>query len=310
MYWLSTSSGDVKIRKGLLIALVVVTASAAVAGSASASQLIARDARDVQLAVDTGGRALLTFHEGSRLRHVLAWGAVNARAHPRARKQRRFRLDYSGGWGTWRREVWRNFPNACQPYDGPPLAWLVTACKARDGSYWAVQGWQRMLPNYGAAPSGRQGAWELRLSHWRGELARLEIELDWAYGRFDHLFGRLTYRGQPVFGRRATRAGAPLDALGRNIYLDTFNSAYGRGWRRENSFLTHRGTGAFCYGVFPERPGAPVGKGERYRATVIGPGVTPDLVWQGNAPGNFDRRLDSLANEKIRSLGSAKCKPN
>ena len=117
------------------------------------------------------------------------------------------------------------FPTRCQAYDGPPLVWFVTACKARDGSYWAVQSWQRMLPNYGAAPSGQRGAWELRLSHWRGELARLEIELDWAYGLFDHLFGRLTYRGQPVFGRRATRAGAPLDGLGRNIYLDTFNSA-------------------------------------------------------------------------------------
>jgi hypothetical protein len=41
------------------------------------------------------------------------------------------------------------------------------------------------------------------------------------------VFGRLTYLGQPVYGMRATTKGAPLDSFGRNIYLDTFNSAYG-----------------------------------------------------------------------------------
>jgi hypothetical protein len=43
---------------------------------------------------------------------------------------------------------------------------------------------------------------------------------------------------------------------------------------------------------------------------VVGPGVTPDVVWEGAAPGPFDRHLDSLANERIRLLGSEQCKPN
>ena len=136
------------------------------------------------------------------------------------------------------------------------------------------------------------------------------MEVNWAYGRYDHLFGRLTYRGRPVYGHRATARGNPLDPFGRNVYLDTFNSAYGRGWRRENAFLTHRGSGAFCYGVYPSAPGRAAGKGERYRATVIGPGVTPDVMWEGAAPGPFDRQLDLLANERIRALGSEQCKPN
>ena len=284
--------------------------SAALPAAASASQLIARDALGVTLAVDKQGRALVTYRERGRLRHVVAWGAVNAVASDHSGRHARFRLDYSGGWSRWRREVWRGFVNGCRAYDGPPLAWLVTACKAPDGSYWAVQSWRRMLPNYGAEPRGRQGVWELRLSHWRGDLARLEVELDWAFGRFDHVFGRLTYRGVPVHGQRVTAAGAPLDGFGRNIYLDTFNSAYGRGWHRENSFLTHRGSGAFCYGVFPRSAGAPAGKGERYRASVIGPGVTPDLMWHGVAPGRYDRGLDSLANQRILSLGSQQCRPN
>lgn len=288
----------------------MLVAVAALPVTASASQLIARDAQAVALAVDSQGRALLTYRERGRIRRVLAWGAVNAVAPGRTGRHVRFRLDYSGGWGSAGRNVWRGFANACGAYDGPPLAWSVTACKAPDGSYWAVQSWQRMLPNYGARAQGRQAAWELRLSHWRGELARLEIELDWAFGRFDHLFGRVTYRGVPVYGRRATPNGAPLDGFGRNVYLDTFGSAYGRGWRRENSFLTHRGSGAFCYGVFPRRAGEPAGNGERYRATVIGPGVTPDIVWSGDAPGRYDRQLDSLANQRIRSLGSRQCRPN
>ena len=67
----------------------------------------------------------------------------------------------------------------------------------------------------------------------------LTIDTDWAWHQWDHLFGTFTYGGQPVFGFRSTPGGEPLDTFGRNIYVDTFNSAYGAGWKRENSFLTH-----------------------------------------------------------------------
>jgi hypothetical protein len=30
--------------------------------------------------------------------------------------------------------------------------------------------------------------------------------------------------------------------------------AYGRGWRRENSFVTTKGTGVFCYGFYRHDP--------------------------------------------------------
>jgi hypothetical protein len=102
------------------------------------------------------------------------------------------------------------------------------------------------------------------------------------------------YGGKPVYGFRATRSGVPLDGYGRNLYLDTYNSAYGRGWRRENSFLAHRGTGLFCYGFYPRRTSrrtaAVAGNGERYRLTVIGPGVTPDMRWEGEGLPTFDPR--------------------
>ncbi|MGE5691767.1 MAG: hypothetical protein ACM33B_14525 [Pseudomonadota bacterium] len=295
------------MRRAAVIAALVV--ACALPGVAEASQLIDRNASGVGLQVNRRGEALLTYRAGGRLRRVLAWGAVNAHAPSRSRPQRAFRLDYSGGWRKHGRRVWVGFRNACAAYDGPGLAWGVTACKAPDGSYWAVQAWQRMLPNYGVAPTPRQAAWELRLSHWAGPLPQLELTMNWAYRRYDHLFGRFTYAGAPVYGFRATRGGSPLDAYGRNVYVDTYDSRYGGGWRRENSFLTHTGSGAFCYGFYPHGD-RPSGMGTQYRATVIGPGVTPDVTWQGAAPGPYDRNADAQANALIRALGTNQCKPN
>ena len=190
-----------------------------------------------------------------------------------------------------------------------------------DGSHWAVQSWQRGLPNLGLDPwKPLQGARELRLSRWSTDLPKLELWTNWAYSkRFHHVFGRFSYLGQPVFGFAASAKGAPADGYGRNIYVDTLNSAYGTGWRRENSFLAHTGTGVFCYGFYPHDPypgypaagRRPEGKGERYRATAIGPGVTPDVMWEGAAPMSYDAVLDRQLVDAQRALygADALCKP-
>jgi len=276
------------------IAVAVVTC-AAFAVPARGSELVGRGLVPVSLVVDGQGRALVIM-PGRRL---LASGAVNARPPSRGVPQVSFTLRYGGklqGGGS------------CPAYDGPPLVWLVTACKAPDGSYWALQRWQRLRPNYG----GVSGSYELRLSHWTGDLARLQVGVDWAYRRFDHLYGRLTYAGQPVHGFRATRSGVPLDAYGRNLFLDTFDSGYGNGWRRENSFLAQSPNGQFCYGFYPHR-GRTTGKGAQYRLTVIGPGVTPDVGWQGAAPGPFDPTLERQATAAQQPLdagaGPSGCRP-
>jgi hypothetical protein len=288
--------------RGCVLTLCAVTACAvtfgALAGPARASQLIDRDATNVRLQVNAQGQALLTYQARGRLWHVLAWGGINARHPAEGRSQIRLKLDYAGGWGTYRREVWKGFRNACRPYDGPALVWFATACKAPDGSYWALQSWQRMLPNLGYVPwLQSQRAWELRVSHWRGPTAQIEVWLDWVYSRrYHHLFGRLTYLGKPVHGFNSSPTGNPLDRYGRNLYLDTYNSAYGLGWRRENGFLAQKPTGTFCYGFFERKPypGYPDrgllvrGNGERYRLIVQGPGVTPDVMWQGNGLHDYD----------------------
>jgi len=271
---------------------------------ANASTLLDRNARGVTLKVNSKGQAVISYTARGKKWNVLAWGAVNAIAPSAGSRQVDFKLDYSGGWGTYKKDVWKTVKNSCGTYKGPPLAWRVTSCTATDGSSWALQSWQRMLPNYGVAPNATQSVWELRLSHWTGPLPELTVNTNWAYHKYDHLFGSFLYNGAPVHGFRSTAGGNPLDTFGRNLYVDTFNSAYGSGWKRENSFLMHKGTGTFCYGFYPHGS-HPIGKGQRYRATIIGPGVTPDVMWQGTALGPYDASLDQqLADEQRQIFAS------
>ena len=290
----------------ILTALVVLLVPA----GASASTLIDRDATGVTLKVNNDGQALVSYTARGKRWNVLAGNAVNAVPPAAGKKQIDFELDYSGGWGTDKKETWKTFANTCGTYAGPPLAWHVLSCTAKDGSNWGLQAWQRMLPNYGLVPNAKQAVWELRLSHWTGELPALTVNTNWAYRKFDHLFGTFLYDGSPVHGFKSTAGGNPLDSFGRNLYVDTFNSAYGLGWKRENSFLTHKGTGTFCYGFYPHGS-RPSGHGERYRATIIGPGVTPDVMWQGTTLGAYDESLDRQLTEVQRETYASDtlCKP-
>ncbi|MGI9112845.1 MAG: hypothetical protein ACR2GT_11745 [Gaiellaceae bacterium] len=285
----------------LRLAALSALAAAVFASTASASELIDRNAANVKLQVAGNGQALLSYEARGKRWNVLAWGAENAIAPTTARPQVSFELDYSGGYGTYKRDVWKTFKNACRPYAGPELQWLVTACTAPDGSHWAVQAWQRMLPNYGLVPSAKQAVWELRLSHWSGALPQLTVKQNWAYRKFEHLFGSFTYLGDPVHGFKTTSTGAPLDTFGRNLYLDTYDSAYGSGWRRENSFVMHKRTGKFCYGLY-SHGARPVGAGTRYRATIIGPGVTPDVYWESESLGSYDKDFDLRMHEEQKAF--------
>jgi hypothetical protein len=285
-------------RPGLLVGAVLALALAAPAGAA---EILTRNATDIQLGVDNAGRALVTYRAGGRMWHAFVSGAINARQPSRAIPQVKFKIDYSGGRGQWRR-----FRSTCRAYDGPTLAWFVKGCKASDGSYWALQAWQRMLPNVGYVPwRHEQKVWELHISHWTGALAQLEVYQDWVYGgRFEEVFGRATYAGHAIHGYRTTHSGKPLDTYGRLLYLDTFDSQYGTGWSRENSFVVHNPSGMYCYGFYPygsygsypnQRTEKLVGNGEKYRMTLSGPGVTPDVAWVGHGLEEYDATIPELA---------------
>jgi hypothetical protein len=273
------------------LAFVIAALAAALVLSAnpvSASELLQDpNVKLLSLKVNAKGEALLTYRraDGS-LRHVLAWGALNARAPSADLPQVRFKWDYAGGWGKYRNgRYWQSFKNRCAPYDGPPLAMVVAACKAPNGTYWTVQAWQRRLPLLGFDPwLPHHTNWELHVAHWSGELPKLEVYPNWTYGgRWHGVFGRYSYLGQPIYGFGSNAKGVPKDKYGRNLYIDTLNSAYGAGWKRESGILTHRVTGTFCHSFVPQRPFVgypsrelrPAANGERYRVTAGGPGVTP-----------------------------------
>lgn len=292
-----------------LVALLAVS-------SASASEIVTRNAKNVSVKVDAKGHAVIYYTVGTKRFYPVFWGAVNARPPSQTRAQVAFRRDYSGGYMKLGTPLWKNIRNVCRPYTGPALAWYVNGCTAPDGSHWVLQKWQRRLPNLGMTPwLASQRVWELHLSHFTGDPAVLEIYADYIYygGLYHHVFGRLTYKGEPVYGFENTGSGNPTDSYGRNVYLDTFNSRYGSGWKRENGFLSHRFGGTFCYGFypheryasFPDGPVRPRGNGERYRATVMGPGVSPDAFWSGaglpewtNSPdqNDLEERMNRISN--------------
>jgi hypothetical protein len=276
------------------------------ASPASASQSIDSGATGVTLKVNSKGEALVTYTANGKLKHVLAWGAVNAVAPSPSAKQVAFQLDYSGGYGKYHRNYWQTFGGVCLPYDGPALAWDVAACKAPDGSYWALQAWPRSLPDYGVAAGGRNAEPELHLSHWTGSLPVLTVTADHVPGKQDELFGTFTYDGQGVYGFKASGSGVPLDSFGRNIFVDTFDSSYGSGWKRENSFLTHGPGGTFCY-LFARHGSHPEGDGTQYRATVMGPGVTPDVEWTGTAPGKLSASAHKAIVAQLHALHDSQC---
>jgi hypothetical protein len=277
------------------------------AAPASGSELVQDSPGASLLALEVNGKgeALVSYRRpDGRLRNVLVWGAINAR-HPSPEvPQVRFRWDYAGGWGKYRDgKYWRRFKNRCRPYDGPPLPMLVAACKAPNGTYWALQSWQRGLPLLGFDPwLARQTAFELHVSHWSGPLPVLEAYANWTYGgAWQGIFGRYTYLGVPIHGFGSNTKGVPRDKYGRNVYIDTFNSAYGPGWKRESGILTHAPTGTFCHSFVPQRPFRgypsqelrPAAPGERYRVTVGGTGVMPVMQVEVKGLTEADRARDA-----------------
>jgi hypothetical protein len=306
--------------------VVIATALAALLGAngAFAAQLIDRNATNVRIATNAKGEALLTYSKGGRTKHILVWGAIGALPPSAGGQQVKFKLDYSGGWGKYRTLYWRSFHGACGPYDGPSIPNLVAACKAADGSYWAAQEWPQPLPDLGFTPwTPELRAQWLEVSHWRGALPTLEVHMGWVYNGFQQLFGRYLYNGAPVYGFGTTRVGAPTDNFGRLLYLDTHDSVYGPGWRRENSFVSHNPTGAFCYGFYsfdPTRGGyrhpadatarRGPGVGDMYRLTASGTGVMPNISVTVPAIGPYDPSRAAerrAADELLRSYGDKSC---
>ena len=303
-----------RLTLGLLLAF---SALCIAVPSAPGSVLVARGAKDVKLKIAASGKALVQYTRQGKRNYLLAWGALNARAHPTCGKlhgpscgppqvQMKHRRIFPSG-RAGRRVI--HGPNRCRHYDGPALGWQVAACKAPDGSYWALQSWVRIARSHGAIGGATQ---ELRLSHWRGPIENVLVKQTWqkAHGHYyQRLYGQVTYKGKPVYGLRWNGIGVPLDGYGRNMYFDTLNSGYGRGWHRLQGFLSKPIHGQYCYNLAGPHAAA---VGDSYRVTAMGTGVTPDvLVGPFPAMPTLDRQvyLQAYQEQLALSRGSKFCHP-
>lgn len=259
------------------------------------------------LIVNRHGVARVSYTTAAGVRrHVLAWGAVNALTPRQGAAQVHFKFDYSGGHGSFGNGYWKRMHNYCHRYTGPRLTHLVVACDAPDGSHWALQSWRRELKNGGWVGTARQQAAELHLSHWTGKMAQLFMDTSWLQsGRFDRVFGYLHYASKGVYGFSATSVGAPTDSFGRNMYIDTHNPVWGKGWFRFNSGLTHRTAGNFCLGIYKLYGRTNPARGDAYRLTVMGPGVTPIVSRTHKAPGKYSAAVAKRKQAELNSFTPA-----
>ena len=291
-----------------LVGLACVFAVGAFSPSTEASvRISAVTVTQVRLQVNRSGQALVSYVElNGKRRNILASGAINARHPSTDVPQISFTKHYTSGRVSQNPPPAKRFNDACAPYDGPALVLVVAACRAPDGTYWALQSWQRLQPMRGFDPfRPEHTADELHLSHWEGQLPVLEVYRNWTYGGgLQGMFGRLTYLGVPVHGFR-TPSPRTNDPYSRMVYIDTFNSVYGPDWKRDTAIATHRPTGTFCYTFVAQAPppGYPSseprgpGLGEQHRITVMGPGVTPILRWEGPRLDSYSDVLDAPINE-------------
>src|SRR5262245_43490539 len=144
--------GATVARIGLFVLAVVVAAIAA--PFAGASQLIDRNAVDVQLSVNARGEALLTYKKDGKLKHVLAWGAVDAVSPTDDAPQTELKLDYAGGWGKYYADdpkahalqrAYRRLKRSGKPYLTSPTVRELSAKSAFGRSY-ATASFGRSLP--------------------------------------------------------------------------------------------------------------------------------------------------------------------
>ena len=210
-------------------ALVLVTAS-----SAWASQIVGRNAKGVGLEINAKGIALVTFRDGSGLKHILAWGAVNDDVE--------FKVDYPAARASTTHLSGRRSRSR---------AVRTTGRRSRGRSPRARRRTVRTGPcRPGSACSRTTGACVLEPLRpagsctsrtGRARCRQLAIMLDRQSSGGSTTSLAATREGKPVYGFGNTSTAATrLDDFGRNIYVDTFNSATARAGSARYSFLTHR----------------------------------------------------------------------
>jgi hypothetical protein len=218
----------------LLVALAFVIAPATAGASLKVSAWTGAE----RLSVARDGSAQITWREAGRTRSAVVRGD---------------HIAYSARIGS--RHVGRHV--------APDVAYGRDEVVLPNGVHYALQRVRRL------GQFGRMGAPELRFARWRGRQPQLSLTGEWAYhGRFPRICGTATYHGRAFFGGAHTLSGRPLDAFGRNVYIDVLRQG---GWYRIMGVLTRpRGFALLIRDI--------AWRGARYRALVPGPNVDGDVA--------------------------------
>ena len=168
------------------------------------------------------------------------------------------------------------------------------------------------------APAERRGS--SGSAAGRASCPKLELWTNWAYSRqFHHVFGRLTYLGQPVYGMALDDEGLPA----RRLRAQRLSRHAQLGVRlrlaaREQLPLAQADRRVLLR-VLPARPvprlsrrrEAPGGKGRALPGDGRRSRRLPDVTWEGAAPAAYDAALDRQLLDVQRALygESARCKP-
>ena len=223
---------------------------------------------------------------------MLVWGAINALAPSPRRAAGALQVRLRRRLGSCEhRALWKTFVGPVPALRRPGARVLRRRVQ---GARRVVLGAPELAARPAALAAGKpwtadQRAWELRLSHWTGELARVERRRRLGVPRHSahgHLRPHLLYAGRSRVrlqtDRRRRARPTPTGATSTSTRTTRCTAT---GWRRETSVVFRKPSGAFCYSFWPTHDVSLPGSRRDRRATDTStasassvPGVTPDVV--------------------------------
>ncbi|HEY1479199.1 MAG TPA: hypothetical protein VGF46_04185 [Gaiellales bacterium] len=217
------------LPRACLLSLIALCASAL---PADAALRIAANASGAKLAVSADGRALVTWTQGGVHRSAVVTGS---------------KARYAG----------TITPSATAVKVTPTVPFAVAQMQLPNGEQFALQIVHRLSEGATVGPA------ELYLARWHGDPTDLTLMA----GDANRICGTVSYHGKVVNGSAHSSTGNPLDALGRNVYLDSDRPT---GWYRLLGVLAR----PLGYALVIKSDWV----GSQYRATIIGPNVDGDLA--------------------------------
>ena len=301
-------------------ALAVLVAALVLAPAAAASTPLGDLAvHDLRLQVNANGKALLTYRrEDGRIRNVLVWGAINARPPSTDGAAGRLPVRLLGRAREPRplRRAAVREPLRAVRRAAPPVPRHRLQGARRD-----LLGGAGVAAAAADARASRRGCRSRESSSstsrtGRGRSRELEVSQNWTYGgHWQGLFGRLTYAASPcTASTRRRRRSAATATRATSTSTRTTRPTAPAGATTQAKCCTS-GNGAFCYSFVPQVPPpgypgsrAPRGPaiGDAHRVTVMGPGVTPDVQWEGPPLGAVQRCARRDASTRCSTGSSAR----